>query len=54
MKKSEQYFMAMAAVLEHPEMRTAHKLEVLETLMSDKSTAEWSEKREAEKNADVS
>ena len=54
MKKSEQYFMAMAAVLEYPNMTTRTKLEVLETLMSDKSSAEWSEKREAEKNADVS
>lgn len=53
MRKSEQYRMAMAAVLEHPEIRTQHKLEILETLMADKRVAEYSEEG-AEKNAALS
>lgn len=54
MKKSELYFMAMVAILEHPATLTRTKLEVLETLMEAKSHAEWSEKMEVEKNADLS
>ena len=51
MKKSEQYFMAMVAVLEQPNMLTRTKLEVLETLMANKRIEEMLE--EGEKNADL-
>ena len=48
MKKSEKYHMAMCAVLEHLEMRTTHKLEVLEELMAEKRMAEMMEARAEE------
>lgn len=54
MKKSEQYKMAMAAVILEDSLDMDETLEILETLMDDKRSAEWSEKWEAEKNADLS
>lgn len=47
MKKSVLYQLAMVAVVES-KLESELKLDVLEVLMSDKSTAEWSEKREEE------
>lgn len=54
MRKSKQYKMAMAAVIRDDSLDMDETLEILETLMEAKSNAEWSEKREAEKNADLS
>lgn len=54
MKKSEIYKRAMASVIRDSSWDMADTLEILETLMADKTSADWSEKREAEKNADVS
>ena len=50
MKKSEKYKYAMLAVIESTQMDTRLKLEIIEALMADKSTAELVEKWEEEKN----
>lgn len=47
MKKSVLYQLAMLAVVDS-KLDSELKLDVLEVLMNDKSTAEWSEKREEE------
>lgn len=55
MKKSERYHLAMIAVVDNERIEAADKLEVLATLMQDKSVAEWSErneKQEEEKKAE--
>ena len=49
MKKSERYQFAMLAVL-NSGFADKTKLEILETLMGDKSLAEFTEKAEEEKN----
>lgn len=46
MKKSEIYVMAMKAVL-RTDFREDVKIEILEVLMENKGTAEFTEKREA-------
>ena len=51
MKKSERYQLAMIAVIESQLLDATSKLEILETLISDKATAEYVEKAEEEKNA---
>jgi len=50
MKKSEKYQVAMIAVIANNSINAAEKLEIIETLMADKSIAEWSENQEEEKN----
>ena len=47
MKKSNLYQLAMCAVIDS-KLDSELKLEILELLMDDKRTAEWSEKREEE------
>lgn len=51
MKKSEQYTIAMRAVIDDRTIVTADKIEILATLMTDKSLAEYAE--EARENADL-
>ena len=46
MKKSEKYQAAMVAVVNSIKLDAEVKLEVLEQLMSDKSSAVWCENRE--------
>ena len=46
MKKSERYQVAMIAVLTNPAITPSDKLEIIETLLDNKSLAEWSEKEE--------
>lgn len=50
MKKSEQYRMAMKAVL-RTNFSEDEKLELLKTLQSDCTAAEWSEERDAQQKA---
>ena len=53
MKKSEHYEIAMRIVVDSMKISASTKLEVLSTLMQDKSVAEWqerNEKQEEEKN----
>lgn len=52
MKKSIRYQLAMMAVLVCNEIEAQDKLEIIETLMGDKSLAEWSEKQEEKKNGE--
>ena len=49
MKKSEQYKVAMKAVLAYTSINADQKIEIVETLLSDKRMAEYGEKEEAEK-----
>lgn len=49
MKKTERYKAAMIAVINNTNLNAADKIEIIETLMADKSTAELVEKWE-EKN----
>jgi len=49
MKKSEKYQYAMLAVLESQMITSPSKLEIIETLLGDKTMAEYTEKMEAEK-----
>ena len=53
MKKSEQYSIAMKAVIDDRTIVTAEKIEILATLMSEQNIARMIEEREAEKNADL-
>ncbi len=53
MMKSEMYKRAMASVIRDDSWDMKDKLDILEVLMADKSLAEYGEKREAEKNADL-
>lgn len=53
MKKSDHYNIAMKAVIDDRDILTAAKIEVLETLMSERNIARMIEEREAEKNADL-
>ena len=50
MKKSERYQAAMFAVVECQLIDTKSKLEIIETLLGDKSVAEYVEGTEEEKN----
>ena len=50
MKKSEIYTVAMCSVIEDRNLSAAHKLEIIEKLMSDKQLAEWTEKKDEEDN----
>lgn len=52
MKKSDHYNIAMMSVIDNPNILTAAKIEVLETLMADKRLAEYGE--EGEKDAALS
>lgn len=52
MKKSERYFFAMKAVLRAGYSEEA-TIEILDTLMSDRSMAEYSEEIDARKEADA-
>ena len=52
MKASERYTAAMVAVINNTNINAADKLEIIETLMGDKSIAEFREKQEAEKNGE--
>ena len=47
MKKSNRYQLAMMAVLVCNEIANEDKLEIIETLMGDKTLAEWSEQPES-------
>ena len=49
MKKSAIYTLAMLAVLRDEQTPSTVKLDVIETLLADRSVARWSEKQEAEK-----
>lgn len=49
MKKSIRYQLTMMAVLVCNELEAQDKLEIIETLMGDKSLAEWSEQQGEEK-----
>ncbi len=49
MKKSEQYEMAMVSVVDDERIPTRTKLEILETLMSERNIARMIEEREAER-----
>ena len=51
MKKSDQYYAAMRAVLAFEALNEEETLEILETLMEDKGSAEFREKLDAEKAA---
>lgn len=51
MKKSERYNEAMKAILSAGLHTVEEKIEILETLVYDKSAAEYSERLEAEKAA---
>lgn len=46
MKKSERYYIAMLAVITNTNILADDKIEILETLMDNKSVAEWQEKQE--------
>lgn len=46
MKKSERYQIAMIAVVTNNNINAADKLEIIETLMDNKSVAEWNESKE--------
>lgn len=50
MKKSELYQAALIAVMES-NMEVNKKLEVIDLLLDNRSSAIWGEKREEEKNA---
>lgn len=52
MKKSEQYEAAMMAVLRDAHISDNDKLAIIETMIAHKSLAEFSEKKEEEKNAE--
>lgn len=54
MKKSEHYKKAMIAVINSAVIPAEQKVEILETLVADKKSAEWSENKEAEKNESLS
>lgn len=47
MKKSEQYDVAMCTVIENGRISTLEKLEILDTLMSERNIARMIEEREA-------
>lgn len=49
MKKSERYYIAMLAVINSTNILADAKIEILETLMDNKETAEWMEKQEEKK-----
>lgn len=49
MKKSEHYYEAMRAVLSDGMHSIDEKIEILETLMSDRSSALFSERMDAER-----
>jgi hypothetical protein len=50
MKKSEMYKAAQLAVLKSEEISAEDKLEILNELLSDESTAIFTEKRKAEES----
>lgn len=49
MKKSEKYQLAMVAVIESQLLDSKSKLEIIETLIGDRTVAEYSEKVEEAK-----
>jgi hypothetical protein len=49
MKRSQKYYLAMIAVINSEEIAVNEKLEIIETLIGDKTVAEYSEKMEEEK-----
>lgn len=49
MKKSDQYYEAMKSVIRDSNRNLDDKLEILETLMSDRSSAQFSERMDAER-----
>jgi hypothetical protein len=49
MKKSERYYIAMCAVVDDESISAEDKLDIVATLMEDKSIAEYLERQEAEK-----
>jgi hypothetical protein len=49
MKKSERYYIAMLAVINSTSITASEKIEIIETLLDNRETAEWCEKQEAEK-----
>lgn len=49
MKKSEKYYMAMLAVINSNNIFADAKIEIIETLLDNKSTAEWVEEQEEKK-----
>jgi len=49
MKRSQKYYMAMIAVINSEEIAVNEKLEIIETLIGDKTVAEFAEKTEEEK-----
>ncbi len=51
MKKSEQYNIAMKAVIDDRTIMTADKIEILATLMADQRLAEYAEEREEAESA---
>jgi hypothetical protein len=46
MKKSDKYNLAILAVIDSARMNAETKLEIIETLMADKSLSEWCEKED--------
>lgn len=49
MKKSVVYTLAMLAVVKDEQISDTVKLDVIETLLADRSVARWSEEQEAKK-----
>ena len=49
MKKSAIYTLAMLSVLRDEQTPSTVKLDVIETLLADRSVARWSEEQEAKK-----
>lgn len=49
MKRSTKYYLAMMAVINSDEIAVNEKLEIIETLIGDKTVAEYAESKEEEK-----
>lgn len=52
MKKSAIYHAAMLSVMNDEKLTASDKLEIIAVLLEKKSTAEWCEKQEVEKQED--
>lgn len=48
MKKSKRYYIAILAVINSTAINAAEKIEIIETLLDNKGTAEWCEKQEGQ------
>lgn len=46
MKRSQKYYLAMISVIQSEEIAVSDKLEILETLIGDRTVAEYAEKQE--------